>query len=66
MSDIFYIKTKDGTNIAVFDLEIKGNEIGYSWNAVEDNVKSEPYENEVEEILSEIITKQMLNMGDNT
>jgi ribosomal protein S3AE len=60
-TDIFYIKTKDGTDIAVFDLEISGNEIGYSWNAVEEDIKSEPYESEVEEILSKIITEKMIN-----
>ncbi len=60
--DIFYIKTSDKVDIAVFDLEVNGNEISYSYNAVEEDVASEPYETEVQEILSKLITEHMLEM----
>lgn len=61
--DVFYIKTSDGTDIAVFDLGVVNeNEISYSYNTVEENVNSEPYDTEVRELLSELITKQILQM----
>jgi hypothetical protein len=60
--DIFYIKTSDETDIAVFDLEFNDNEISYSYNAVEEDVASEPYETEVQEILSKLITEHMLEI----
>jgi hypothetical protein len=59
-TDIFYIRTKDGTEIAVFDLEVGEDEISYSYNAVEEDIKSEPYEDEVQVILSKIITERMM------
>jgi hypothetical protein len=60
--DIFYIKTSDKVDIAVFDLEVNGNEISYSYNAVEEDVASEPYEMEVREIIANLITEHMLEM----
>ncbi len=63
MTDLFYIKTKDGTDIAVFDLVIDGREITFSYNTVEDSIESEPYENEVQAILSKLMTEQMQNEG---
>ena len=52
----------DETDIAVFDLEFNDNEISYSYNAVEEDVASEPYETEVQEILSKLITEHMLEI----
>ena len=63
--DIFYIKTSDKVDIAVFDLEVNGNEISYSYNAVEEDVASEPYETEVREIVTDLITERMLEMREN-
>ena len=60
-NELFYIRTKDGTEIAIFDLGLVGNNISYSYNAVEENIDVSSYDVEINEILSSLITKEILN-----
>ena len=58
--DIFYIKTKDGTPFGIYDLELsEENKITFGFGAVNESDSTNGYEEEIQEVVVDVLTKAM-------
>jgi len=60
--DVFYIRTKDGSEFAIFDLDITEDKmIEFNFSSVDESDDKEGYGDEVTEIITNLVTESLKN-----